>query len=993
MKKQKTLTLLFIGLLFSAFFTTLINFPYIAHAATFGNTSTGGSSSNVYADNKVGANFTLSENAELTSITAQIRDYAESGQANAVRYGVYNSSGDLEGSTNVGNTPAAWAAVTLDFASPLSLNAGEYWLMEIFGARTEFRYDAGGINQYFTNGDTFSDGFADPMGSGSNQNWALEIYATYTPVGAEDSTPPTYSFFGKNNTIAGQPTQFNLTANDETTLNPNGLYVLSTNNTGVWANQTAANFTATPQTASVVITLNSTEDLVIGYKFYFSDSGGNWNETTIKTLTTTNSSGIYLFAAYHETGDLSEYDASANATASTVTTHHGSYSMRVENQTGGANMGYGSVTINPDVTRYYIRWYLNFSRWPVNTEEHYWFVVGNGSQGIVVGTVGRVDGSEIYIYSSGFFEVKWYSANVTCTAGSWHEFELELQEGYDGEGFAILRCNGTQQINVPNVEVFADSGSLTFNWGINNNPSETGDDFEFFYDCVTVTTQHLGEDLGGEEPADTTAPTYSDLSTSTTAAGVSCNFNATFTDETALEANGQYEFGTNNTGVWAWESAVNFTSTPETASVAKTLNSTIGVTVSYQWNFTDNAGNSNTTGVQTLVTTGDIYTLTLTVTAPTNTTYTSTVPIELSTSGNDTNPVITWNFQFSNGTWLYGSNQTYSVATDFSLTENATGRFCGLAVGDHESDYKEVYLTVQYFTYYTLSLTVTNPTNTTYTSSSIPVALSSSGNDTNPVYSWNAQFSNSSWLYGSNQTGTSATMTIAENQTNVLFACVVTGDNGASDYAEVYFSINITSTYTLTLTVTSPTNSTYTTTSVSVQLSSSGNDTNPVITWNVQYSNGTWLYGSNQTYSGATSMTLAENATLTFCGHVVGDNLAADYKEVMFTTYFVEAAIAAPELNETALYISLMVCAIAFTVLTAARQSIIPSVISTTSWFALGFATLTFSNNASGFLQGTSVYWVMLGIVMLIVTFKFVFDYLKTNATEKQRRMEEEIVI
>ena len=99
---------------------------------------------------------------------------------------------------------------------------------------------------------------------------------------------------------------------------------------------------------------------------------------------------------------------------------------------------------------------------------------------------------------------------------------------------------------------------------------------------------------------DETAPTYSSLSTSTTYSNATCLFNATFTDETALHPNGKYQFGTNNTGSWIWENTVNFTSTPQTISVSKTLNATLGAKVSYQWNFTDNAGNQNNTGTQTI---------------------------------------------------------------------------------------------------------------------------------------------------------------------------------------------------------------------------------------------------------------------------------------------------------------------------------------------------------------------------------------------------------
>jgi hypothetical protein len=100
-----------------------------------------------------------------------------------------------------------------------------------------------------------------------------------------------------------------------------------------------------------------------------------------------------------------------------------------------------------------------------------------------------------------------------------------------------------------------------------------------------------------------------------------------------------------------------------------------------------------------------------------------------------------------------------------------------------------------------------------------------------------------------------------------------------------YFQGNV---YTLSLTV-NPQN---TTSSISVSLSSSGNDTNPVITWNAKFTNGTCLYGSNQTYSGTTSMAINDNATdVLFFAHVGGDNSTQDYKEVTFSVTISRGAL------------------------------------------------------------------------------------------------------
>ncbi len=104
---------------------------------------------------------------------------------------------------------------------------------------------------------------------------------------------------------------------------------------------------------------------------------------------------------------------------------------------------------------------------------------------------------------------------------------------------------------------------------------------------------------------DTTPPTYSSAQINITNAGAPILFSILYDDNIALESNGEYIFSTNNTGVWANESAVNFTATPEWANVTMTLNSTLGTVVGYRWYADDNVGYSNNTGVYILTTTSN----------------------------------------------------------------------------------------------------------------------------------------------------------------------------------------------------------------------------------------------------------------------------------------------------------------------------------------------------------------------------------------------------
>ena len=120
----------------------------------------------------------------------------------------------------------------------------------------------------------------------------------YTLNTTDAAIAPTYNLNSTNNTIAGQPTNFAINVTDNSALNPNGMYIFSTNNSnGVWVNDSGVNFTATPSWANVTKTLNSTVGTLVGYMWYFNDSAStpNTNSTPIYTLNTTgyNSSNIF----------------------------------------------------------------------------------------------------------------------------------------------------------------------------------------------------------------------------------------------------------------------------------------------------------------------------------------------------------------------------------------------------------------------------------------------------------------------------------------------------------------------------------------------------------------------------------------------------------------------------------------------------------------------------------------------------------------------------
>jgi hypothetical protein len=121
----------------------------------------------------------------------------------------------------------------------------------------------------------------------NNINWT-----TYQVTVVSDN--PSYASASHNNTQAGELTRFGINVTDNLALHPNGQWIFSTNNTGTWVNDSAVNFITTPSWANVTKTLNSSVGKTIGYRWYFNDSAGNRNSTSIYTLTTTDNIEPYF---------------------------------------------------------------------------------------------------------------------------------------------------------------------------------------------------------------------------------------------------------------------------------------------------------------------------------------------------------------------------------------------------------------------------------------------------------------------------------------------------------------------------------------------------------------------------------------------------------------------------------------------------------------------------------------------------------------------------
>jgi hypothetical protein len=138
------------------------------------------------------------------------------------------------------------------------------------------------------------------LGDNSTTPTIESVVFNYNNVSGAGAAP-TYSNIAHNNSEAGKSTLFSVLWNDSVALHPNGQYIFSTNNTGTWVNDSAVNFTATPSWANVTKTLNSTENLAIGYRWYATNNEGTWNDTGVQILVSDTTPPTYSNIAHNNT--------------------------------------------------------------------------------------------------------------------------------------------------------------------------------------------------------------------------------------------------------------------------------------------------------------------------------------------------------------------------------------------------------------------------------------------------------------------------------------------------------------------------------------------------------------------------------------------------------------------------------------------------------------------------------------------------------------------
>ncbi len=282
-----------------------------------------------------------------------------------------------------------------------------------------------------------------------------------------------------------------------------------------------------------------------------------------------------------------------------VTSGYAIYGTKSLNLSAANGYGYkyGGVYINGlSLSTAYARIYTNVSLLNINNGNYttLWSLrTGTASQQLIVAV------EIVYNGSMNVWQMGYYASSTLS--------HVPTTIPFLGNTTNYCELRGTTSTTVGEVQMYV-NGVLAANvTGLNTGSTAInmiyvggvyGADMTYYSDAVEVADAYIGE-----ETPDLTAPTYGNPDSSTTAAGNTCQFTLDVDDNEALATAGEYEFGWNGTGSWEWDAAVAFSSTPQTITVSKTLPAVVGTVVGWKINFTDNAGNSNNTGIQSLTTT------------------------------------------------------------------------------------------------------------------------------------------------------------------------------------------------------------------------------------------------------------------------------------------------------------------------------------------------------------------------------------------------------
>ena len=182
------------------------------------------------------------------------------------------------------------------------------------------------------------------------------------------------------------------------------------------------------------------------------------------------------------------------------------------------------------------------------------------------------------------------------------------------------------------------------------------------------------------------------------------------------------------------------------------------------------------------------YALEISSVSPENTTYTSsTVPFEVSNTGNETG--VAWQINAYLDGVPVGANQT-SATGSFTGLASGTYTFAVYGIGDNGAeDYEEIVFTVLLPTYVT-EVSIVKPAVTSYNGIVSWEVDTSASNDTGITLQINVYGYLTGTPVGANQTSATGTFTISTTGL-YTFAVLAVGANGSTDYETVLFAVYV----------------------------------------------------------------------------------------------------------------------------------------------------------------------------------------------------------
>jgi hypothetical protein len=407
-------------------------------------------------------------------------------------------------------------------------------------------------------------------------------YAFITLASGPETQPPSYSNVGYNTTLVNSPCLFHCQWQDNSGLSG---YIFSTNNTGTWVNDTWVSMSSNPAWANVTKTLSSTGNLIIGYRWYCNDTSNNWGDTGIFTLTTisggipptysniqvntTIASNPCQFSSYWQDGaGLSGFIFSTNNTGTWVNDTYTGFA----GLTGWANV---TKTLNGtvgDVIGY--QWYCNdtSNNWNLTGIQTLTTTYSAPPQYSNV-SYSSTEQSSPCVFSSFWTDDQALGGYIfgTNVTGTWTNDTFSALSGQQGW------ANVTKTL-----------------------PSVIGATVEFQYWCNDSQNQWTTTGLLYLVTTPGQPPAYSNVGYNSTIAGSTTLLSCYWQDTVGLSG---FIFSWNGTGTWTNNTWIALGGTAGWSNVTKTLTSTVGSIIGFEWYCNDTDNNWNYTQIQTFTTT------------------------------------------------------------------------------------------------------------------------------------------------------------------------------------------------------------------------------------------------------------------------------------------------------------------------------------------------------------------------------------------------------